>query len=317
MSLFDIKPWMVEKKDGTKKQVMPQTTIKGVIGLEKELASIKTVVENSTGKKLENYVTTPQGVAGTVGPQGPAGPQGIQGPAGPKGDPGEASIQGAPGENYVTKKQLEQSIANLKESLPNFSGTIQDNDDLNNFKTRGIYSRAWSKTAVKNIPQTNGDFATFNLVVLTDNGGNAFQYCLGLSSNYFRTFLLGVGSWGAWKRLTDADDIKKLQGQINGTGIGRTEIQWPNGTVTGGNGIYKLIKNNTLYINGYGQFNVNSVKDTVANIPEAKGRIITTTLWIEGNSTDSVALLANGDIQFWGSDLKGKWFYINAAIPLV
>ena len=40
MSLFDIKPYIVKKKDGTKKQVMPQTTIKGVIGLEKELTSM-------------------------------------------------------------------------------------------------------------------------------------------------------------------------------------------------------------------------------------------------------------------------------------
>lgn len=60
MSLFDIKPWIVKKKDGTKKQVMPQTTIKGVIGLEKELNSIKSVVENST-EELEKNITAQQG----------------------------------------------------------------------------------------------------------------------------------------------------------------------------------------------------------------------------------------------------------------
>ena len=56
MSLFDIKPWLVKKNDGTKKQGMPQTTIKGVIGLEKELNSIETFIENLTGKKFDkNY----------------------------------------------------------------------------------------------------------------------------------------------------------------------------------------------------------------------------------------------------------------------
>ena len=53
MSLFDIKPWLVKKNDGTKKQVMPQTTIKGVIGLEKRLNSIETFIENLTGKKFD------------------------------------------------------------------------------------------------------------------------------------------------------------------------------------------------------------------------------------------------------------------------
>ena len=52
MSLFDISPWIVKKKDGTTKQVMPQTTIKGVIGLEKELTSIKTGGENSNWKNF-------------------------------------------------------------------------------------------------------------------------------------------------------------------------------------------------------------------------------------------------------------------------
>lgn len=56
MSLFDIKPWLVKKNDGTKKQVMPQTAIKGVIGLEKELTAIKAAVENSTWKNFyEKY----------------------------------------------------------------------------------------------------------------------------------------------------------------------------------------------------------------------------------------------------------------------
>lgn len=50
MSLFDIRPWIVDNKDGTKKQVMPQTTINGVIGLDKELTSIKAAVENLTEK---------------------------------------------------------------------------------------------------------------------------------------------------------------------------------------------------------------------------------------------------------------------------
>ena len=291
MSLFDIKPWIVKKKDGTKKQIMPQTSIKGVIGLEKELTSIKAVVENSTGKNLENYVTAQQG------PKGPKGDTGAVGPKGPKGDTGA-----------------------------NLNGIVQDNDDLNNFKTRGIYARAWSNALIKNIPQNDGDFRAFNLVVLTDNGGNIFQYCLGVSGTCFRTFLLGNGSWGAWTKLADANDINKLQNQINGTGIGRTEIQWPNGTVTGGNGVYKLIKNNTLYINGYGQFNFNSVGDVpVVNIPEAKGRVSFTVLWIEGNSTNAIVLDTDGNIKvldtegkvrFWESDLKGKWFYINAAIPL-
>ena len=63
MSLFDIKPWLVKKNDGTKKQVMPQTTIKGVIGLEKKLIglekklnSIETFIENLTGKNLMKII---------------------------------------------------------------------------------------------------------------------------------------------------------------------------------------------------------------------------------------------------------------------
>ena len=74
MGLFDIKPWLVKKKDGTKKQVMPQTTIKGVIGLEKELAYIEAVTESLTGKKFnKNYSIVQKGPAGPQGPKGPKG----------------------------------------------------------------------------------------------------------------------------------------------------------------------------------------------------------------------------------------------------
>lgn len=88
MSLFDIKPWMVKKKDGTKKQVMPQTTIKGVIGLKEELTSIKAAVENLTEKKKK--VDT-----------------------GAKGDKGDTITQ------YYAKYYATQALSDLKEATQN------------------------------------------------------------------------------------------------------------------------------------------------------------------------------------------------------
>lgn len=91
MSLFDIRPWIIKKNDGTKKQVMPQTTIKGVIGLEKELASIKAAVENLTEKNsYKEKVDT-----------------------GAKGDKGDNITQ------YYAQYYATQALSDLKEATQN------------------------------------------------------------------------------------------------------------------------------------------------------------------------------------------------------
>lgn len=54
MSLFEVIPWMRRKKDGSKEQIMPQTSIKAVIGLSKRLKTIETAVEKITGRNIDN-----------------------------------------------------------------------------------------------------------------------------------------------------------------------------------------------------------------------------------------------------------------------
>ena len=231
----------------------------------------------------------------------------------------------------TSKSYTDSSTSNLKNSLPNFNGVIQDNDDLDNFKNRGIYYHSWSDTIVKNAP-TNDDNSKAGELIVFNNVGVIAQVFISAVNNsqvYVRNYSGNPAAWQSWTKLANDNDlnnlqnqingdINNLQNQINGTGIGRTQIQWPNGAVTGGNGVYKLIKNNILYINGYGRFNVDAINNyIVANIPEAKGRVIMTALWIDSVSVDTIVLKENGDIEFWGSDLRGKWFYVNAVIPLI
>lgn len=222
----------------------------------------------------------------------------------------------------TSNSYTDKSTNDLKNSLPTFDKKLNDTDDLNNIQTNGTYCRYYSDTILKNTPTNEYHSKVGTLIVLHCGGSTDISQIwvttVGDPKIYMRSLNGFPAAWSDWKRLTDTDDINNLQNQINGTGIGRTPIQWPNGVVTGGNGVYKLIKNNILYINGYGQFNVDTINNyVVANIPEANGRIIITALWVDSVSKDTVALKENGDIEFWGSDLKGKWFYINAAIPLI
>ena len=185
-----------------------------------------------------------------------------------------------------------------------------DSADINNMRTNGHYF-------VHNL--ANNPIGGWVYVDVTGNGTDRIRqdvYKDTDNQHFYRRW--NYSWWTDWSKGATESEINNLQNQINGTGIGRTPIQWSNGAVTGGNGVYKLIKNNILYINGYGQFNVDSINNfIVANIPEAKGRVINTALWIDSISVDTIALKENGDIEFWGGDLKGKWFYINAAIPLI
>ncbi|ANZ59353.1 pyocin knob domain-containing protein [Fructilactobacillus lindneri] len=187
MSLFDISPWIVKKKDGTKKQVMPQTTIKGVIGLEKELNSIETFIENLTGKNFDknyqnNFLT--------------------------KNDL----------KDYVTNNQLAQSITNskaytdsivatLKESLPTFNQQIKDDDDLNNIKTSGTYYRDFSNTIVKNAPTNDDNSKVGTLIVLGSNGQtNITQIFITTINNtnvYIRSLSGTPTYWSNWKTISN------------------------------------------------------------------------------------------------------------------
>lgn len=199
MSLFDIKPWIVKKKDGTKKQVMPQTTIKGVIGLEKKLNSIETFIENLTGKKFDknyqnNFLT-------------------------------KNNL-----EDYVTTNKLTQSetnskgyadsiAANLKNSLPNFNGNIQDNDDLDNFKKRGIYYRDWRDTiVVKNAP-TNDNNSKAGVLIVFDNVWKIQIFISAVidSQVYIRNWSGSPRVWQSWRRIANDKDINNLKGQITDT----------------------------------------------------------------------------------------------------
>ncbi|KRN80655.1 pyocin knob domain-containing protein [Fructilactobacillus lindneri] len=194
MSLFDISPWIVKKKDGTKKQVFPQTSIKGVIGLEKELTSIKAVVENLTGKKFDknyqnNFLT--------------------------KKDL----------EDYVTTNQLTQSttnskayadsiVATLKESLPTFNQQLLDTDDLNNFKKNGTYYRKYSDTILKNAPTNDTDSKVGTLIVLNSGNGQTditqiFITTVDNSKVYIRGLSGVPATWSEWRILSDPKELSK------------------------------------------------------------------------------------------------------------
>ena len=180
MSLFDIRPWIVKKKDGRQKQVMPQTTINGVIGLEKELTSIKAAVENLTEKKIDknyqnNFLT--------------------------KKDL----------ENYVTTQQLTQSIATskvyadsivktLKESLPTSNCVeISKGEDANNLKKQGTYHLSWG-TNTSNFPENDGK--TSGTLIVIGNGKNDInQLFIGVFDHQIRLRSYGGTNptWSPWK----------------------------------------------------------------------------------------------------------------------
>lgn len=172
MSLFDIKPWLVKKNDGTKKQVMPQTTIKGVIGLEKKLNSIETFIENLTGKKFDKLT-----------------------------------------QSETNSKGYADSIAaNLKNSLPNFNGNLQDNDDLNNFKKHGIYYRGWSDTIVKNAPTNDANSKAGELITFGIDGlvTQIFISAVADSQAYVRNYSGNPSVWSTWRRIANDKDMDTL-----------------------------------------------------------------------------------------------------------